>query len=352
MARKPYKLIDPDAREVKESPTGERHPAAYTDFARRFFGYLRVECGLSPATLSAYTRDLTRMFDHLVERKVASPDVADEGDLISYAQSLRGVHGLNEASACRHLATMRHFYKWLTVTGRLMSDPAVHVERPKPRRRLPTVLSPGQLGRLIEQAGPTPGEASGEAESDTEPASPALRLRDRALLELMYSSGLRASEAAGVQLRDLTFDRDHERAAIRVTGKGNKTRVVPVGKPAWDALQDYINGVEGRRSLTKGDGNDLGRVFLTRSGKPISRFEVYAILKRASRRAGVPGVHPHKLRHSFATHLLAGGADLRSVQELLGHADIGTTEIYTHVDRSRLRQVVQKCHPRERRPAR
>jgi len=348
MARRvlhPHRLLDPDAAAAAPAET-ERHPAAYVEIRKRFFGYLSVECGLSPATLSAYGRDLDRMFDMLIERGRGSPDLADEADLIAYAQSLRGMHRLNEASACRHLATMRHFYKWLTITGRLISDPAAHVERPKPRRRLPTVLSAKQVDSLIASAGPKIDDAEAGVDGD----SPVLRLRDRAMVELLYASGLRASEAAGVQLRDLSIDRDSGRCTVRVTGKGNKTRVVPVGKPAWDALQDYIHG--GRSKLLKGDGNDKGRVFLSVRGKPITREVVYSILRRSAQQAGVPGVHPHKLRHSFATHLLAGGADLRSVQEMLGHADIGTTEIYTHVDRSRLLQVVRAFHPRERNRAR
>lgn len=352
MARRPSRprqLVDPDtaaAAGANPAPTPDPRPVAYVEARKRFFGYLTVECGLSPATMSAYGSDLDRLFDLLIERGLESPDMATEADLIAHAQSLRGVYALNEASACRHLATMRHFYKWLTITGRLVSDPAAHVERPKPRRRLPTVLSARQVGTLIAHAGPdakaTPEPGEGEP--------PVLRLRDRALVELMYASGLRASEAAGVQLRDLTIDRDSGRCAVRVTGKGNKSRVVPVGKPAWDALQDYING--GRATLVKGDGHDKGRVFLSIRGKPITREVVYTILKRSARLSGVPSVHPHKLRHSFATHLLAGGADLRSVQELLGHADIGTTEIYTHVDRSKLLHIVRKFHPREKNPAR
>lgn len=346
---RPRQLVDPDTAVcVGGAPEPVGRPASYVESRKRFFGYLSVECGLSPATLSAYGRDLDRLFDLLIDRGLASPDIATEADLIAHAQALRGVHKLNEASACRHLATMRHFYKWLTITGRLISDPAAHVERPKPRRRLPTVLSARQVGALITHAGPGPKHETGHEADGAE--SPALRLRDRALVELMYASGLRASEAAGVQLRDLTIDRDSGRCAVRVTGKGNKTRVVPVGKPAWDALQDYVNG--GRSMLVRGDGNDKGRVFLSVRGKPITREVVYTILKRSAKLAGVPGVHPHKLRHSFATHLLAGGADLRSVQELLGHADIATTEIYTHVDRSKLLQVVRKFHPRERHPAR
>jgi integrase/recombinase XerD len=228
---------------------------------------------------------------------------------------------------------VRVFCRWLHARGLVAEDPSQILERPTRWKKLPGVLSPKQLKALIESPRPEAARKDG-------PEQPPLWLRDRAMLELMYASGLRASEVGALGLTDL-----HDTlGVVRVTGKGNKQRLVPVGKPAQNAIRAYMS--ECRVVLVRPDGRDKGRLLLSRSGRPLERVAVWQIVKRHAATAGLRDVHPHMLRHSFATHLLAGGADLRVVQELLGHADISTTQIYTHVDRSRLRDVHRKHHPR------
>jgi integrase/recombinase XerD len=192
-------------------------------------------------------------------------------------------------------------------------------------------MTPGQMKRLVEAPCPDHG---------------ALWLRDRAMLELMYAAGLRASEVGALKLNEY----DPKLAILKVTGKGNKQRIVPIGQPAVDATERYL--AELRPHLARhNDGRDRFRVLLSVTGRPLERVAVWQIVTRVARAAGIEGVHPHLLRHSFATHLVGGGADLRVIQELLGHADIGTTQVYTHVDRSHLRRAIEKFHPREARGA-
>ncbi len=287
-----------------------------------FLSHCRVECGFAPATLQAYASDLRDLSAWLTDRQCHR---WQELNLSFIRQHLRGLEqrGLAISSIARHVATIKVFARFLESTGVVRENPAQLLSRPRAWQTLPGVLGAGEVQRLLEA--PRPADA--------------LYLRDVALLELLYGSGLRASELA-----DLDQDRLHaDLAVVRVLGKGNKERIVPIGVPALDAIDRYLRQLRPKllRQCCPTD-----RLFLSRSGAPITRVVVWQVVAKHARRAGLHHVHPHTLRHSFATHLLVGGADLRVVQELLGHSDIQTTQIYTHVDASRLRHVIQKCHPR------
>ena len=309
-----------DAREATPPPDFDRAVDA-------FMVHARVECGLSAATLDAYGRDLRELSVHMGALGAESPDAVTMDMLAGHIRHLGTERGLDPRSIVRHLATMRIFFRWLHANGRIRRDPARLLERPTTWKRLPGTMTPGQMKRLVEAPSPDDGP---------------LWLRDRAMLELMYASGLRASEVGALKLSD--FDRDE--LILKVTGKGNKQRLVPVGKPAAAILGRYL--AECRPQLARHDDRrDKFRILLSAHGRPLERVAVWQIVKRAARTAGIQGVHPHLLRHSFATHLVAGGADLRVIQELLGHADIGTTQVYTHVDRSHLRKTIARFHPRE-----
>jgi integrase/recombinase XerD len=296
-----------------------------------FIGYVRVEAGLSPATLEAYARDLRAMVTQLAAAGLRTPDDVTVDHLAAHIRWLGTEGALDPRSIVRHLATMRVFFRWLHANTRIRRDPARLLERPTTWKRLPGTMTPGQMKRLVEAPCPDHG---------------ALWLRDRAMLELMYAAGLRASEVGALKLNEY----DPKLAILKVTGKGNKQRIVPIGQPAVDATERYL--AELRPHLARhNDGRDRFRVLLSVTGRPLERVAVWQIVTRVARAAGIEGVHPHLLRHSFATHLVGGGADLRVIQELLGHADIGTTQVYTHVDRSHLRRAIEKFHPREARGA-
>ena len=296
-----------------------------------FIGYVRVEAGLSPATLEAYARDLRAMVTQLAAAGLRTPDDVTVDHLAAHIRWLGTEGALDPRSIVRHLATMRVFFRWLHANTRIRRDPARLLERPTTWKRLPGTMTPGQMKRLVEAPCPEHG---------------ALWLRDRAMLELMYAAGLRASEVGALKLNEY----DPKLAILKVTGKGNKQRIVPIGQPAVDATERYL--AELRPHLARhNDGRDRFRVLLSVTGRPLERVAVWQIVTRVARAAGIEGVHPHLLRHSFATHLVGGGADLRVIQELLGHADIGTTQVYTHVDRSHLRRAIEKFHPREARGA-
>jgi integrase/recombinase XerD len=302
-----------------------------------FLGFIRVECGLSANTLDAYERDVRDAHEFLARRGRTSLASITGRDLADHLAALRTERNHQATTVIRHLATMRVYFRWLVSIGKLRDNPADVLDRPTRWKKLPNMLSPRQAKALIEA--PRPEEVK-EGKS----APPPLHLRDRALLELLYACGLRASEAATLAVRDV-----HETlGVIMVNGKGDKQRLVPVGKPAQEAVRVYVS--ECRPLLVRPDGRDKGRLLLSRTGRPLERVAVWQLVKKHARAAGLLGpgrkVHPHVLRHSFATHLLAGGADLRVVQELLGHADIATTQIYTHVDASRLKEVHAKFHPR------
>ena len=298
----------------------------FAPLVRECLTYLRVEAGLSSATLEAYRRDLRDLLGSLREAGVTGLDGLHAGHLADHLRDLHRTRGLQPSSIARHLATIRVFMRYLLANGHVSEDPSQVLERPMQWRRLPGVLSPLQMKKLLE----APDEAHSR-----------YWLRDRAMLEAMYAAGLRASETAGLAVTDF----NPTLAVLVVTGKGKRQRLVPIGRPAREWIERYIT--EQRPELARFDDHrDAGRLFLSQSGRPLERVSIWQIVKRNAQLAGLHDVHPHRLRHSFATHLLSGGADLRMVQELLGHADISTTQIYTHVDRSRLRDVMRRHHPR------
>jgi integrase/recombinase XerD len=275
----------------------------------------------SPRTVDAYRRDLTALAAFL-EKPVADATV---DDLERYTAQLRA-DGLSGATIARRTAAARSFFRHQQLLGAREDNPAAAVALPRRAKRLPKTLSPGEAERLIDAAQGTTPRA----------------LRDRALVELLYGSGLRVSEAVGLSKGGVDLDD----RLVRVTGKGGKERVVPVGRQATDALRRYLG--RGRPYL---DRRHRPELFLNAKGGALTRSGVFLILRRLAEKAGLDParVHPHLLRHSFATHLLEGGADLRSVQEMLGHADLSTTELYTHVSDRRRRELYFHAHPHARR---
>lgn len=301
-------------------------PSGFDRPVRDFLTWTRIEAGLAAATIEAYGRDLRELVAFLREGGVTAPGEVDPNHLADHLRSLSRDRGLEPSSITRHLATIRVFFRWLTANDRIPRDPARLLERPTKWRRVPDVISPAKMRALVEAPAPEHGR---------------LWVRDRAILELMYAAGLRASEVGALRL-----DEYHEvLASLTVTGKGSKQRIVPLGEPAVHWTDRYL--AELRPHLTRfDDGRDRQRLMLSFTGRPLERVAIWQFVRKYAAVAGLKDVHPHMLRHSFATHLLVGGADLRVVQEMLGHADIGTTQVYTHVDRSRLREVVADHHPR------
>jgi len=298
----------------------------YDQQVRDFFGYLRVEAGLSPATLEAYRLDLDQLRGDLLAEGVHCAGDVTPKHLATHIRSLHRDRGLQASSVARHLSTIRMLFRFLQASHRTEHDPARLLETPTRWKKLPDVLSPKKMKTLIEAANADSGR---------------LWQRDRALVELMYAGGMRASEVAGIKPDDLK----ETLSVVMVTGKGNKQRLVPIGEPALLSVAQYVK--ELRPTLLRfDDGRDEGRLLLSNTGRPLERVAIWQIVRRIAKRAELGDVHPHTLRHSFATHMLSGGADLRVVQELLGHSDIGTTQIYTHIDRSQLKAVVAKYHPR------
>lgn len=304
---------------------------------KQFAVFSRIECGLAANSIEAYDRDLRDLLSDLTARGKQDFLAVTGRDLAEHLSRLKTERGMESTSVIRHLATTKVFFRWLESTGLIKENPADHLDRPTKWKNLPDVLSPRQMKALVEAPKPDP---------DADPKAPPLHLRDRAMLELMYACGLRASEVADLRLKDL----HPTLGVITVTGKGNKQRLVPVGKPAKAAIEQYLADCRPRLVLGTGKtpkpDKSEGRLLVSRSGKPLERVAVWQLVKKNAALAGLHNVHPHMLRHSFATHLLSGGADLRVVQDLLGHADISTTQIYTHVDSTRLRQVQKKFHPR------
>jgi integrase/recombinase XerD len=275
----------------------------------------------SPRTVAAYRRDLAALASWL-GRPVAS---ATLNELERYIAQLRS-QGLAASTIARRGAAIRSFFRHAALLGRVQENPAAALELPRRRRQLPRTLSPGEAERLLDAAAGTAPRA----------------LRDRALAELLYGAGLRVSEAVGLERGGV----DLERKLVRALGKGERERVVPIGREAADALRRYL--AHGRPHL---DRRRRPELFLNAQGGPLTRAGAFLILRRLAAKAGLEPerVHPHLLRHSFATHLLEGGADLRSVQEMLGHADLSTTELYTHVSDRRRRESYFSAHPHARR---
>ena len=286
-----------------------------------FLDYLQAECGLAENTRQAYRRDLFSFGAHLADTGCRSLRQISPRRIEQFIRA-QNAAGKSVASIARALAAVRMFCRFCVLQRRLETDPSSAIEPPKKWSRLPTTLTREAAAALLEA--PTP-------EDD------ALWLRDRAILATLYATGMRASELTGLKGRDINADL----GVIRVLGKGNKERIVPVAEAALELIGRYV------REARPAQADQDERLFLSRSGRPLAREDVFRIVRKYVRRAAVGGrVSPHTLRHCFATQLLAGGADLRSVQEMLGHADIASTQVYTHVDASRLKAVHKKYHPR------
>ena len=287
-----------------------------------FLGYLTVEAGLSENTRMAYGRDLIFFLEYCQGNKIRALQQVKPALIQNYLVVLAKDEKA-ESSAKRALVAIRMFLRFAKLTGQIDNDFTAMTESPKLWQRLPTVCSEKQVMSIIDA--PRPSEP--------------FYLRDKAMLELLYATGVRASELAFLKTGDLNLDIGY----LRCVGKGNKERVIPIGKAAVDAIVEYLT--ELRPKLKKPKSCDF--LFLSRTGRQLSRIEIWRLVKKYALRAGLPkNLTVHTLRHCFATHLLAGGADLRAVQEMLGHVDIATTQIYTHVDRQRLKQIHKKFHPR------
>jgi integrase/recombinase XerD len=287
-----------------------------------FTDFLTLEQGASPRTQEAYRRDIQRFAVFATVRGAATPATVGARVLRDYIYHLKDL-GLAPASIRRNISAVRTYFRFLLSEGHVVRDPSERLESPRRWRTLPEVLSVDEVDRLL--AAPTLDDP--------------LVFRDRALLELGYGSGLRVSEWIEMSVRDVLFDE----GLVRVCGKGSKERLVPMGRRAVGAVAVYLR--ELRPRLERGQGQ--GKLLLNARGQPLTRMGAWKILRKYVDRAGLTKhVSPHTLRHSFATHLLEGGADLRAVQEMLGHADISTTQLYTHIDREYLRTVHKQYHPR------
>jgi integrase/recombinase XerD len=294
-------------------------------YLERFEDYLRFERGLSASTAAAYVTDLAQFVDFLEARGVTVPNVVDSSALREFVYSLKE-SGRAPTSIQRKISSLRSYFGFLLAESLIDADPSDLLEGPKTGRRLPTVLSRDEVERLL--TGPDGDDP--------------LALRDRAILELMYATGVRISELVALRIRDI----DLEEQLVRVQGKGSKERIVPFGAAARQSLEVYLR--DSRPALAAAAGRQAGgTLFLGRRGRRLTRKGAWDIVRRHVARAGIgKRVTPHTLRHTFATHLLQGGADIAAVQEMLGHADISTTQIYTHLDRSYLSEIHRQYHPR------
>jgi integrase/recombinase XerD len=298
---------------------------------KEYQAYLRVEKGLRPLTCEAYDSDL-KIFAEFIEKRNGVLLTVAQQDVAAFLDHLRG-HGIDQRSAARKLSCLRGFYKWLLLDRRIHHDPTVKIESPKAWKVLPKSLAESEMNEMLERA----------QRSAEHPQARATALRDRAILELLYAGGLRVSEVTTLSTGDLALDLGR----VHVLGKGDKERIVPLGHAALEALEIYLR--EGRPHLARISSSrkansarqDATRLFLSLRGMPLTRQWVWHVVKMAD-----PKASPHRLRHSCATHMVEHGADLRSVQLLLGHADISTTQIYTHLALGRLKEVHRLHHPR------
>jgi integrase/recombinase XerD len=286
----------------------------------QFINYMRLERGLADNTIQAYSRDLTR-FARFLEEHHLSPITVSREKIIQYLSSLR--RSLSPRSVARSISATRMFFRFLALEGHIQENPARLLETPRLARKLPEVLSTAEVDTLL--ARPDPSTPRGG--------------RDRAMLELLYATGVRVSELINLKVLSVNLESGY----IRTMGKGAKERLVPVGTKAIEALRDYL--ADGRPQMVR--GANLPFLFLNFRGRPLTRQGFWKIIKQYGKRAGIKKqITPHTLRHSFATHLLEAGADLRTVQVMLGHEDISTTQIYTHVTRDKLLELHEKYHPR------
>ena len=286
--------------------------------------YLRVEKGLSPLTCEAYGRDLLQ-FAEFLEPASTSLASAQHKDIAGFVAHLQA-HQVQARSRARKLSCLRGLYRWLLLDKRIAHDPTLHLETPAGWKVLPKSLSEAEVTSMIDQAGHVGEDQAGSPQS----------LRDRAILELLYGGGIRVSELVGLAVEDISL----QQGQMLVHGKGDKERIVPLGQPAVGALSEYLQ--RGRPELLpRSRSASIRQVFLSQRGRPLTRQSIWVFVKRANHRAS-----PHMLRHSCATHMVEHGADLRTVQTILGHADIATTQIYTHLALGRLKAVHRAHHPR------
>jgi integrase/recombinase XerD len=295
------------------------------ELMREYLAYLRVEKGLRPLSCEAYKRDLLQ-FAEFVEGENRLLVSAGHAQVSGFLAHL-GTHGVESRSAARKLSCLRGFYRWLLLDKRIDRDPTINLDSPSSWKVLPKSLAPSEVNDMLERAGVAADH----------PAADPISQRDRAILELLYAGGLRVSELTGLTVADLSLDAGR----IMVRGKGDKERIVPLGRPAVEAIEKYL--AQGRPALQK-KGRAAGRLFLSVRGEPLTRQWIWQLVKSTDGHAS-----PHMLRHSCATHMVEHGADLRTVQILLGHADIATTQVYTHLALGRLKAVHRQHHPRAKR---
>ncbi len=290
---------------------------------KEFITYISVERGLAKNTLAAYTRDLNKYAEQLGEKGIKSPDKIQREHITAYMMGLKK-HGISTTSICRNLAAIKMFHRFLVREDLAKEDPTTLVETPKLFKRVPEVLSQKEIDAMLEQALKAKGPRG---------------KRDQAMIELFYAAGLRVSELVDLKMTSVNF----EVGFVRAVGKGSKERLIPVGKKARESVLLYCE--KARPKLLK--AKDTDALFISQQGKKMSRVSAWSMIKQYAKLAGIKkNIKPHTLRHTFATHLLEHGADLRSVQEMLGHSDISTTQIYTHVDKERLKGIHKQFHPR------
>lgn len=295
-----------------------------------FKSYLKLERSLSKNSIDAYIRDIEKLIQYFEFSKIKiSPNDVQTKDIKEFLEWINEL-GMTASSQARVLSGVKAFYKYLMIEDEIKSDPASIVETPKLGRKLPDTLSLSEINQIIEAVD----------------ASSAEGMRNKALLETLYACGLRVSELVNLKLSDIYFEIDF----IKVTGKGDKERFVPIGATAKKYIKMYVDEVRVHQTIKKGEED---YIFLNRRGSRLTRVMVFTIIKRLAIKAGIKkSISPHTFRHSFATHLVEGGADLRAVQEMLGHESITTTEIYTHLDRNYLKETIISFHPRSKKKSR
>ena len=298
----------------------------WSSYIKQFSDYLKLERSLSVNSIDAYTRDVEKLNQYLEMKEPTSPMKVSAKQLQGFIEYINGL-GMSAYSQARILSGIKAFYKFLMIEELIENDPTSLIEGPKLGRKLPDTLDYPEIVKLLEAIDLSTPEGA----------------RNRAMLEVLYSSGLRVSELVDLRMANVYFDIGF----LRVVGKGNKERLVPCGRDALKYLKTYVEDTRGKPPTVPPQKSFESYVFLNRRGKKLTRVMVFLVIKDLAERIGLKkSISPHTFRHSFATHLIEGGADLRAVQEMLGHESITTTEIYTHLDRDYLRQVIKEFHPR------
>ena len=311
----------PPLKRKPKRPLAKKRVPEIVRWTESFVNYLRTECHLAENTVAAYGRDMRRFAQWLEGRRIQQLTVSEMSEYVAWLHN----ENLASASIARHVVTLKVFFRYLQLEGELQENLAELLGSQKLWQRVPSVMSPNMVADFLNAPRPY----------DPFP------LRDRAMLEMLYATGCRAAELSGLRVRDVHLDDKY----CLCHGKGDKQRLVPLGKPAIKTVQRYLE--QERSTLAEAAKQPPEWLLLSRRGKRLRREAIWELVKKYAARVGIPdSISPHTLRHSFATHLLAGGADLRQVQEMLGHASIATTQIYTHVDQSRLKTIHQKFHPR------